>query len=345
MAEVEHLHSELTLTRPADFIPKVLREHGLSDAHVFPAVSYGKQPDGTFRGSRRVSPADAWRFPSIELRTSTSWPVLLIDLDGAESTQWFLDLVLNQEIPRPNWWVTRHSSQGTHAAWTLERPVHRPHPNTAPRRKPIHLFTRISEYYTTLLEGDSSFRGVLTHNPVSLLGRRQGLITTWGRRAPYSLKELAAIIPPEWHLPPVKKTAIGRNCDLFATGMRWAGSPQHIGLEVLPMLLATNQQFSHPLPEQEVGHIARSIERYREDWIARGTLESSAAFSARQSQRGKRGGRQSGQVRKAESLARHAARNSEILHLAEHGLSERRIAQELHTPKTTVHRVIQDHKK
>ena len=64
----------------------------------------------------------------------------------------------------------------------------------------------------------------------------------------------------------VCKTAIGRNCDLFQSLIRWAGSPENIANDCLAAAHVINQSFELPLPDSEVAGIAASVERYRKKW-------------------------------------------------------------------------------
>ena len=64
--------------------------------------------------------------------------------------------------------------------------------------------------------------GVLTHNPMAA-AHGPGFKTGWGRHDPYTLDELAEVIPLGWRMP-TKPAAIsteaGRNCYLFRVAMR-----------------------------------------------------------------------------------------------------------------------------
>ena len=50
--------------------------------------------------------------------------------------------------------------------------------------------------------------------------------TTWGREEPYTLDQLASVIPFNWEPPTVRQTGVGRNVDLFEAGMKmgWPAS-------------------------------------------------------------------------------------------------------------------------
>ena len=117
--------------------------------------------------------------------------------------------------------------------------------------------------------------------------------TVWGAKEPYSLDALASVIPFGWKRPKIASTGIGRNVDLFRTGLRWAGRDENADLAVLQALHAVNSEIgaAHgrpPLPDREVGGIARSIERYRGKWKRHGW--HCPRWIARQSARGRKGG-------------------------------------------------------
>ena len=104
---------------------------------------------------------------------------------------------------------------------------------------------------------------------------------------PYTLDQLASVIPFGWEPPTVRQTGVGRNVDLFEAGMRWAGRRTNEHLGVLPALLALNQDFHHPLPLSEVQATAKQIEKYRRRWAPQGWhcprwIKKQAARSAKQ---------------------------------------------------------------
>ena len=80
---------------------------------------------------------------------------------------------------------------------------------------------------------------------------------------------------------PVKPTTeAGRNCALFVALMKWAGSPANIGREVLAVARATNDGLDVPLGDSEVAGLAKSVERYRRSWIAKGRFYTEAEREA-----------------------------------------------------------------
>ena len=126
------------------------------------------------------------------------------------------------------------------------------------------------------VEADPGYGRVLSHNPMTP-EPSQRLQTDWLRWQPYSLQELAAIVPFGWRRPAVARTEAGRNYDMFRALLKWAGSPDNIALPVLPAAMAIYRKVleaypgaDHPFTVAEVQGISRSVERYRRGWIARG---------------------------------------------------------------------------
>ena len=92
-----------------------------------------------------------------------------------------------------------------------------------------------------------------------------GFKTGWGRHDPYTLDELAEVIPLGWRMP-TKPAAIsteaGRNCYLFRVAMRESGKPRNWGKDVTALVVALNDALPLPLGHAEVVGIARSVNRY-----------------------------------------------------------------------------------
>ena len=144
----------------------------------------------------------------------------------------------------------------------------------------MRLLARISEFYRQALGADLGYNGVLTHNPMRSAHRHGEFLTHWGRKQPYSLGELAEPIPKGWRLPVKPTTEAGRNCALFVALMKWAGSPANIGREVVAVARATNDGLDVPLGDSEVAGLAKSVERYRRSWIAKGRFYTEAEREA-----------------------------------------------------------------
>ena len=306
-----------------DAAPAKVRQHGLVEAHSFPLVSKGKQ-GGAHSGSFRVPAVEAWGFPEIELRAGNSWPCMIQDIDGANALYRIVEAVEHGEILIPNWIVTRKSSGGSHAVWNLARPVHR---GEQARIAPLKALARISEFYSDTLRADSGYVGILSHNPLAA-GHGPGFVTNWLHKDSYSLPELSEVIPLGWRRPVVCKTAIGRNCDLFQSLIRWAGSPENIANDCLAAAHVINQSFELPLPDSEVAGIAASVERYRKKWSYY-TAEQKTLW---------------GRERQARGVAKRRERNQDrdraIIQAVSEGRSLRDVGREFGLSKDGVHWIL-----
>ena len=301
---------------PLEYAPAKVLRHGLRDAHVWPLVSHGKRADGTHGPTFRVPACNAWDYAELELRAANSWPAMVFDCDGRDGTARLVEARMAGRVCGANWTVTRHSSGGSHVAYCLARPVHR---GEGARTAPLRRYARIAEYYAQALGADRGYAGVLTHNPMAA-AHGPGFKTGWGRHDPYTLDELAEVIPLGWRMP-TKSAAIsteaGRNCYLFRAAMRQSGKPANWGRDVTALVVAMNDALPLPLGHAEVVGIARSVNRYQRDNLATGQTQRRFAFI--QSSRGKRSG-------KARRLAT-AGRDAEIVAAVERGESMRAVAR------------------
>ena len=260
-------------------VPAKVRAHGLRSAHPRPLVSFGKQAGGQF-ASFRVPPERAWQYPEVEYgNAGSSVAALVLDCDNPEAMAEGLF-----DLPPPNWIVWRPANDHAHACWTLAYPVHR-YPEA--RIGPLRYLAHIAEYYAYAVGADPSYAGVLAHNPA--LTRETPYTTIWGPEEPYMLDQLAHVIPFGWDPPKVRQTGVGRNVALFESGMEWAGKSANAALPLFSALVVANQEFSHQLPPSEVRATARSIEKYRKRWAARGC--HCPRWLAKQAARGRASGR------------------------------------------------------
>ena len=300
-----------------DFAPTQVRSHGLRDAHTFPLVAPHK---GT---SFRVPASQAWSYASLELRAGNSWPVMGFDCDVPATV--LEALYANHlgrprpgspRLPQPTMIVQRVSNSHSHVTYFLSKPVHR---GPTAREAPLRLFARINEFYRQALGADPGYNGVLTHNPMLSAHRHGEFLTHWGCNRPYSLSELAEPIPKGWRLPVKPTTEAGRNCALFVGLMKWAGSPANIGREVLAVARVTNDGLEAPLGDSEVVGLAKSVERYRDEWIAKGRFYTKAEREAWGRALGLRGG-----VGRRAALAE---RDERIIEAHAAGWSQRHLAK------------------
>ena len=275
-----------------DGIPEVVKAHGLRAFHPRPLVSHGKGGGGF--SSHRVPPDQAWTYPEIQLaHAGSAYAALALDCDRPGAAQ---DAILSGAVPVPSWQVIRKSNGHRHVVYVLAEPVHR---HDAARRGPLEYLGHIERYYIAALGADPGYRGILTHNPVHAPGGPESpYVTRWGRGQPFTLDELADVIPANWTPPTIRDGPVGRNVDLFNGLMDWAGRADKRGLSVHAAAVELNRQFDDPLPASEVRATARSVAGYRRKWIAQGW--HSRRFLARQSARG----RASGQARRTARLIR-----------------------------------------
>ena len=149
----------------------------------------------------------------------------------------------------------------------LGRPVHR---GAAARVKPLAFLARVSEYYRAALGADPGFVGVLCSNPV-----HGDYSTTYPRDEPYSLPDLASVIPKGWRVPKVPTTEAGRSSALFKGLCKRSLKDSDRELEVIAYRMADEARAAypgadHPFTDSEVRSTLRSVYRYRDGWRARG---------------------------------------------------------------------------
>ena len=309
-----------------DYAPDIVRRHGLRDAHIQPLVARRKGE------SFRVHARDAWGYPSLELRAGNSWPAVTLDCDMPTVIESLHSLRSKFPLPYPNMVVERRSNGHCHASWFLSRPVHR---GEAARAAPLRKLARITEYYRHVLGADVGYNGVLTHNPLDAAHEPGEFRAHWGHKYGRSLDELAEAVPRGWRLPVKPTTDTGRNCALFASLMKWAGSPCNLKVEVIAMARATNDGLDAPLSDHEVADIAKSVERYRRSWIAKGRFYTDGERAAW----GRSLGLQSALARRAAN----ADRDYRIREGFAAGWSQRHLAKLFKISKTGVWKVLQRH--
>ena len=283
------------LPLPISFVPDVVREHGLQEAHAKPLVSNGKG-HRTHRRHARL----AWGWAEIELRTPNSHPCILLDVDtDVESV---LNVALGSAAVRvPNWVATNPATGHSHVSYCLARPVLF---GAGMRLGPLQYHARVCEYYRKVYSADSGYNAVLTHNPVHPKWH-----VSFFRDAPWTLPELAEPIPKGWRIPAKPTTAEGRNVTLFQSAMRWFGRPSNwdaskdLG-DVLAWIEKAYAEWYGEDPREwhrnESVWIAKSVTRYCRANLASGRTQTQ--LSLIQSARGKKGGKVSGVVRRKGSI-------------------------------------------
>jgi hypothetical protein len=225
------------------------------------------------------------------------------------------------------------------------------------RLRVVRYAAAIERAYAAALGADRAYTGRFHHNPFS-----DAYVTKIGRQAPYSLAELAQYV--DLNSPLAKAVApqgIGRNVEIFDRLRRWAYTA------VADWKIGTREAWDRvvseraaqiasdvgadsprgPLPENEVGHIVKSVarwvwERYaagmppllREEQIARRRARERVRQSAREAERSR------SMKTRAEYLARAQQRRVEAAQLRTRGLSLRAIGRALACSAAEVHRLL-----
>ena len=271
---------QLSLPLAIEDTPRIVRDHGLREAHALPLVSRGRAYG--WRMTRRPARI-AWLYwPEIELRTPSSFPTLVLDCDS--EPEHYLAVAFGSGLVCPPNWITHTLSGHGHAVYTLDRPVLR---GEKSRLRPLRLLARIAEYYRVAYGADSGYVGLLTHNPTHARYRDS---TTWWREDPWTLAELAAVIPKGWRMPAKPTTPEGRNVSLFRLGMRWCGYPANWGnIEgVEAVIEAANAALDLPLYAGEVHDIVKSVIKISRKNLASGQTQQQFGFI--QAARGRKSG-------------------------------------------------------
>ena len=295
----------VAVQQPLDFAPVKLRAHGLRDAHSFPLVGT-RTPDGDVRSWRMAASPQTWGYPLVEWsRTGNSYAALGFDCDSREAVERAAASCMGAgELPTPNCYATRTASGHAQVFYLLDRPVHR---GDQARAKPLRYLARVSEYYRASLGADSGYTGVLSSNPIH--GDYQ---TSYPRSDPYTLTDLARVIPKGWRIPRPATTAEGRNSELFNALCRRGLRDTDRELEAYANIY--NDKFVPPMGVAELRGTIKSVHRYRVKWRAQGHTQT---WLWKQAARG----RKSGEMR----LANVADRDRFIVARLQAGESQRAV--------------------
>ena len=271
-----------------------------------------------------------WAYQEIELRTPNSFPALIFDVDTLP--QDYLSIAFGVTVRPPNWIVSNPETGHAHIVYCFARPVLH---GDGMRQKPLMWRQRIAEYYRMEYGADRGYAGVLTHNPV-----HPKWDTTWWRDEPWTLPELAEVIPKGWRIPPKPTTPEGRNVTLFNAALRWFGRPSNwdastdlgdvhewIGTRNVEWFNAPEQP---PLDDNEVLWIAKSVCKISRKNLASGQTQQN--FSFIQAAKGRR----SGKARRKRTVERDA----EIVGCVLAGESMRSVAREFGLALSTVHNIV-----
>ena len=117
---------------------------------------------------------------------------------------------------------------------------------------------------------------------------------TWWREEPWTLPELAEVIPKGWRIPAKPTTPEGRNVTLFRAAMRWFGRPSNWGAstdlgDVHAWIAARNAEwFDVPLDDQECYWMAKSVCKISRKKPGRAARRSRISASSRRPRAGGR---------------------------------------------------------
>ncbi len=229
--------------------------------------------------------------------THRYWIVFDIDRPGA-----LLDWD-DRGAPAPNIVVVNQDNHHGHLIYGLDVPV-----RTAPDGKaaPLRYAAAVEAALREKLDADPGYSGLICKNPLS----DHWQVQVWEPR-PYDLAWLAEYVDLTSFSDRRKRLpeyGLGRNCTLFERLSQWAYRAIRQGWpDFNPWLAAVqdratgyNAQFEQPLPASEVRHTAKSVAK----WTHRNM--SPDGFRAWQAEQGRKGGIQSGKVRREGSTEESA---------------------------------------
>lgn len=273
-----------------------------------------------------------------------------VDSEGAGAA-W-----IEAELPAPNLVIVNPENGHAHLIYLLGAWVRTDFGDPS-RLRVVRYAAAIERAYAAALGADRAYTGRFHHNPFS-----DAYVTKIGRQAPYSLAELAQYV--DLNSPPVKAVApqgIGRNVEIFDRLRRWAYTA------VADWKIGTREAWDRvvseraaqiggdvgaesprgPLPENEVGHIVKSVARWVWERYAAGMpplLREEQIALRRARERTRQASREAERARskqtRAEYLARAQQRRLEATQLRTRGLSLRAIGRALACSVAEVHRLL-----
>lgn len=312
------------LTQPADNpIPRKLWTRGLRDYHPNPRAAELKDDDGLIF-PWRMDPFEAWQKPYVEIQPANTWAVAILDCDDPE---WVLG-AMTQQVPQPSFFVFNHANEHAQIGWILQSPIHR---NKQSSRKPQFRFGCIVGKLTDLYRADPGFQNAVARNPTY---NDDSLSTVWCHREiqGYTLDQLDVADDQRTPAVLLEKSAIGRNVSVFESLMIFAGSYDNREADLVFEGLRLNAQLEEPLSVNEVRHIIKSVERYRQQWIREGRYYVLGEGAERQRSR------QAWGVVKRWQKAEE--RDVEILRMAMAGESMQSIADAMGLTRFTIQRLL-----
>lgn len=270
----------------------------------------------------------ALRYPHIQHNKPTSVAYIVLDLDHPQ----VFTMLQNQLIPEPSFIVVNEESWHAHVFYELKTPVHK---TSVARMKPLRYLASIEHALKELWEADRAYSGLISKNPTSDAWRLE-----LRRTEPWELGELA-----DWLTLPAKlprksqNVGLGRNCTLFDMLRFWAY--EHVldyrlqgghenWFKAVSSIAESFNTFPEPLPINEVASTAKSVAKWT--WTNYTKRMSDDEFSARQSARGKRGGKAGGRGRTEADKEKRL----QAAQMRAEGQTQQEIADELGVNKSTV---------
>jgi len=244
---------------------------------------------------------------------------LVYDIDRATCIDEITD---DLNLPAPHIFVQNPDNSHAHAYYGLETAVHL-NPNSS--KKAIRFAAAVDCAFTTALDADAQYCGLIAKNPVHERWR-----TYSGHVASYSLSEMSEFVDLERfgdRRRVMPETGLGRNVNLFNRLRKWAYKSIRQGWPDIDQwhraCLDRAEAYNltdNPLPFNEVQHTAQSVAKWTHRYM------SPKGFSEIQAVRGSR----KGQKVRDEKLDRAVA-------LRKAGMSVRAIAEELQLSKSRIH--------
>lgn len=254
---------------------------------------------------RRLATVDALRFPYIQVNPTAVKFWLVFDVDRAERSAFAWS---DAHLPPPSWIAVNRESGNAHLGYGLRVPVLTATADGSSAAA-VRYLAAIEFAYARRIGADVGYAGLIAKNPCHA---RWKLLSDAARL--FELGELAEYVNLPSRLPinrRIETFGLGRNCTLFEELRIWSycNLRAYLGRGFNAWRAACryqaqviNSKFCVPLPDLEIGHIAKSVSRWT--WARPELARTSANFSARQAARGARGGVKSGVTRKQRARAR-----------------------------------------
>ena len=241
---------------------------------------------------RRLSSALKNPLLQINLPFLTWW--LVFDVDQPQAGLAWEDAGL----PLPTWCAVNPENGHAHIVYALSIPVKTAE---ASNLKALRYLAAVYDAMASKMQADKQYSGLLTKNPTHKQWR-----TYWGCRTPYELGELAEYIDLKNITPSADsdQCGYGRNCTLFDSLRKWAyvavrqyrGDKITLWREAVATQALKLNQFAMPLDAKEAQGIGKSVAK----WVWARDAEAEAKFIAKQTAKGRKGGKGNSSAMQAE---------------------------------------------